>query len=160
MKDLDDANLTPIRKTVTVPLTPDQAFDLFTTGMGRWWPGDTHSLSARDGKSPQRLEVEPRRGGQIWETTHDGQRLPWARITQWQPGRQFAFNWYVGTDEEEATQVVVAFSQTETGTRVDLTHSGFDQVTGGAQMATSYRTGWDIVLTTCFGGACQSVMAV
>ena len=32
----DDAP--PIRKAVTVPLTPPDAFDLFTAGIDGWWP--------------------------------------------------------------------------------------------------------------------------
>ena len=158
MKDLADVKIAPIQKTVTVPLPPDRAFALFTTGIGQWWPGATHSLSARDGKSQQKIEVEPKKGGRSWETTHDGRRLPWARITEWEPGRRFVFNWHVGTNEEEATEVVVAFSQAGTGTRVDLTHGGFEQVTGGSEMVNSYQTGWDKVLKTCFGQACQSLI--
>ncbi|MBM7068301.1 SRPBCC domain-containing protein [Actibacterium sp. 188UL27-1] len=158
MEDFDTTPTAPIHKTITVPLPPDHAFELFTAGINKWWPGDTHSLSARDGRAPRQLDVDPHQGGRIWETTHDGKRHAWARITDWQPGRRFAFNWHVGQEEEDATHVVVAFSQTKTGTRVDLTHGGFDGVTDGATMMASYQTGWDHVLTACYGTACQGVV--
>lgn len=34
----------PIRKTVTVPVTPQCAFELFTARIGEWWPLATHSV--------------------------------------------------------------------------------------------------------------------
>ena len=36
----------PIRKSVEVPLSPNDAFDLFTEKMGTWWPLDDKSVSA------------------------------------------------------------------------------------------------------------------
>ncbi|MEL6522695.1 MAG: SRPBCC domain-containing protein [Pseudomonadota bacterium] len=158
MKD-EITRLPPLQKSVTVPLPRDKAFTLFTNGMGKWWPGESHSLSARDGQTPQKLEVEPHVGGRIWETTHDGRRLPWARITEWEPGQRFGFDWHVGQDEEDATQVLVVFSHSDLGTRVDLTHGGFDRTPAGTEASASYDSGWDLVLNGCFGKACRAFVA-
>jgi uncharacterized protein YndB with AHSA1/START domain len=137
----------PIRKTVTVPLTPDAAFRLFTEGMGDWWPGHTHSVSAAKDQRPREIKVSPGKGGHITEVKADGEPARWATITAYEPGSRFAFDWYVGQSEDEATQVEVTFTPVDTGTRVDLTHDGFDRW-GEAAVASaeSYRSGWDFVL--------------
>ena len=38
----------PVRKSVTVPATPQRAFELFTAHMQEWWPLRTHSVGAED----------------------------------------------------------------------------------------------------------------
>ena len=143
-----------IEKSVTVPLSVDQAFDLFTGDIAKWWPGETHSLSASTGERPVDIEVDPRLGGKITETCADGTRKPWATITAWEPGARLSLDWYVGRDPREATQIDVQFVAVAIGTRVDLTHSGFDRLAGGQTVAMGYQTGWDSVLGTCFGGYC------
>ncbi len=73
----------PIKKTVTVPLPPDRAFDLFTEGIAGWWPLDSHSLSAQDGGTAKHVEIPPDIGAQVLETRPDGTKAPWgvSRIT-------------------------------------------------------------------------------
>lgn len=148
----------PIEKTVLVPLAPLDAFELFTTGMAGWWPLDSHSLSAtRDGQTAADVVVEPRAGGRIIETKPDGSRADWATITAWEPGHRLAFDWYVGRDASEATQVSVTFLPAPGGTQVDLVHDGFDRLgAAGTTMWTGYQTGWDMVLGACFGGAARA----
>jgi hypothetical protein len=141
----------PVRKTITVPLDPASAFDLFTGGIARWWPVETHSLSG----AAATVRVEPRVGGQVVETKPDGTEAPWARVTVWDPGRRFAVDWHVGRDDAEATQLDVTFTGTETGTRVDLVHDGFDSLAEGETMCARYRSGWDEVLDHCYGNACR-----
>ena len=38
------SSIAAVRKSVTVPATPDRAFALFTAGFGDWWPLATHSV--------------------------------------------------------------------------------------------------------------------
>lgn len=147
----------PIRKSVTVPLAPDDAFELFTAELESWWPAESHSLSAGRGERPAAIEVEPRTGGQILETLPDGQRAPWGRVTRWEAGRAFGVAWHVGRDEAEATALLVTFTPVADGTRVDLEHGGFDRL--GATAATAaigeYRQGWDLVLGRCYVAQCR-----
>jgi len=145
----------PIEKTLNVPLRPKQAFDLFTKNLDKWWPLDSHSLSAGDGELPKSVDVETREGGYITETKHDGTTGRWATITKWDEGRALGVSWYVGRSEGEATDLEVIFIPTNTGTRIELTHSGFDRL-GDAATATAgnYQTGWDFVLAECFGRYC------
>ncbi|QQA44068.1 SRPBCC domain-containing protein [Pelagovum pacificum] len=146
----------PIKKSLTVPLTPAESFRLFTEGMGEWWPSETHSLSAATGDLPARIEVEPRVGGQVLETLQDGRVMPWGRVTRWDEGRAFGVDWHVGRDEEEATDLLVVFSPVEAGTRVELTHGGFDRLGEAATaLQGNYETGWDHVLARCYAGHCK-----
>lgn len=147
----------PIKKSVTVPLDRQSAFELFTSGIDRWWPKDSHSLAAGDGTGDQaKVRVEPRTGGHVIETLPDGSEAPWATVTDWAPGERFGMRWYVGRDADEATQVDIRFTQTDGGTRVDLTHGGFDVLGGEAEtMCANYASGWDHVLGRCYAGQCK-----
>ncbi len=42
----------PVRKTVTVKTAPRHAFEVFTSGIGTWWPASHHI-----GVSPMKLSV-------------------------------------------------------------------------------------------------------
>ncbi len=151
----------PIRKTITVPLDRMTAFDLFTKGIDQWWPKDSHSLtaSAGDGTAPK-VRVEPKEGGRVIETKPDGSEADWATITGWKPGEHFSMRWFVGRSPDEATLVDIRFTQTEAGTRVDLTHSGFEVLGQAAETTCAgYTTGWDQVLGTCYGNACNKIAA-
>ncbi len=150
----------PIEKTLNVPLRPKQAFDLFTKNLHKWWPLESHSLSAGDGELPKSVDVETREGGYITETKHDGKTGRWATITKWDEGRALGVSWYVGRSEEEATDLEVIFISTDTGTRIELTHSGFDRLGDAATaMAGNYQTGWDFVLVESFGRYCLAQIA-
>ncbi|MEM0950017.1 MAG: SRPBCC domain-containing protein [Pseudomonadota bacterium] len=151
----------PIRKTVTVPLDPLAAFELFAKDIDRWWPKETHSLAAGSGKGAQaRVRVEPRPGGRVIETLPDGTEAPWADVEHYIPGTRLTLRWYVGQTPEQATLVDVRFSPVDTGTRVDLSHSGFETLgAAGSKTHASYHTGWDRVLVKCFADACTNTTA-
>ena len=152
-----DTPADPIEKTLTVPLPAAEAFALFTDGLDRWWPKDSHSLAAADGEGDKsQVRVEPFVGGHVIETKPDGSEAPWATVTTWEPGRRFAMRWYVGRPESEATEVDIRFTPVETGTRLDLTHGGFAALGAEATaMCRNYTRGWDHVLGICFGGICR-----
>ncbi len=145
----------PINKSVTVPLSPDEAFNLFTKGIDTWWPGETHSVSAHNEKAPRKISFAAHKDGDITELTDDGETLIWGKVMAYDPGKFLAFTWFPGKTEAEATVVTVAFKQTEDGTQCDLTHGGFDILGGLADaVSASYLTGWDMVLG-CFCAAAK-----
>ena len=140
-------DLTPIRKALTVPMTRAEAFRRFTERLDDWWPVESHSLSAAAGARPLGVRIEPREGGGIVETTHDGKEALWGTVTDWVPGERFGFAWHVGRGPEEATQVTVRFLPSDQGTRVELDHGGWDRLgTTVSARRDNYVGGWDMVL--------------
>lgn len=141
----------PIVKTLTVPLGPEIAFNLFTRQMATWWPLDRHALSARDGQVALDVTVEPHVGGQVIETKHDGSKVAWGQVQEWSPGARFAMTWQLDRPEDEATRLLVTFEATEGGTQVTLTHDGWDKVPADAQGTRGhYASGWDYVFCDRF----------
>ncbi len=140
----------PINKTVSVPLTPAEAFTLFTDGIDKWWPGESHSVSAGKNKSPRTIGFDTHKGGKITEITDAGETAIWGTILAYDLGEYLAFTWHPGKSEDQATVVTVRFSATEAGTRCELSHGGFDILGDLADaVSTSYLHGWDMVLG-CF----------
>ena len=144
MSDAARLDIPPVRKAVTVPCHPEEAFRRFAAEMAAWWPLSTHSVSREDAVG---VEVEPRVGGHIVETAGDGGRHLWGTITAWEPGPRLAFTWHPGEPESHATRVEVTFSPAEDGgTRVELVHGGWEQHPAGPSVRESYVPGWDFVL--------------
>lgn len=134
-----------LRKSVTVNCSPERAFELFTDGLATWWPFDSHSPS--EGR-PDSFVFEPRQGGRVYERVPSGEETDWATVTAWEPPGRLAVDWHV-TAGAPATQLEVRFTAEDGGTRVDLTHGGWERYgEKAAEMFDSYngRSGWDAVL--------------
>lgn len=143
----DETTIRPVVKTVTVPLSPGAAFDLFTARMGEWWPLGTHSVSSQAGTPSRDLKMTPEIGGEIVETAHDGQTHVWGRIVDWTPGEAFASTWHPGRSDGKETTVRVTFAAEGQGTRVTLTHSGWETLGDeGQKTRDGYDAGWIGVL--------------
>ena len=141
----------PINKTLTVPLNAIDAFALFTKDMDTWWPKDPFSVKGANSK----VTFPDHKNGDIIETAEDGTVNIWGTLIAYEPRKYLAFSWHPGRDPEEATMVTVAFTETEDGTRCDLTHGGFDILGDTADAAsTSYLRGWDMVLG-CYASAAK-----
>ena len=72
----------PIRKTLTVPLNPSEAFTLFTKDMDTWWPKASHSVKGPKAK----LAFPDHKDGDIVETGEDGEIAIWGTIIAYDPG--------------------------------------------------------------------------
>lgn len=138
----------PIVKTITVPLAPEAAFDLFTARIGEWWPLDSKSVSAGQGARSQSLTLEPKVGGAFLEVGHDGTHHRWGTIEEWHHGRAFSTTWHPGRMSDSQTRIRVTFVPSGTGTLVTLTRSGWEALSA-EQAATRepYVEGWAEVLT-------------
>ena len=134
-----------VHSSVTVKLPRDEAFRLFTEGIGSWWPMVTHSVYEAEALH---VILEPRVGGRLYESTADERTSDWGTVTIWQPVERVAMTWHPGYGKELATLVEVRFSETpDGGTVVDLRHTGWE-VHGAEteQKAIGYEAGWAIVL--------------
>lgn len=146
----------PIKKELTVPLTADAAFQLFTDNIDTWWPKGTHSVKGAGSK----VTFADHKDGQIVETDQDGNSHVWGTIIAHDPGKYLAFSWHPGRPADEATVVTVAFTAQEGGTLCELTHGGFEVLGDTADaVSTSYLHGWDMVLGCYAAAVKQPVMA-
>jgi uncharacterized protein YndB with AHSA1/START domain len=118
-----------VTHSVRVPLTPAEAFELFTARFGDWWPTDSHHIS----DAPTATAVlEPREGGRWYERAEDGSECDWGYVREVDaPARlllawQLTPQWQFDPDRAQATEVEVTFTAENGGTRVTLEHRGFE----------------------------------
>jgi hypothetical protein len=100
---------------VRVPLPPEQAFDLFTTGMATWWPLATHSSG---GSAATDVRFEGAVGGRIVEYGVQGPTGYWGTVSDWDPPLSVSFTWHPGSDPKRAGRVTVTFRPIEAATEV------------------------------------------
>ena len=130
----------PVVRAITVRRTPEDAFRLFTADIGAWWPMEEHSVFG----ATARVGVE---GAEIVERSVEGERSVWAEIVESSPPRRLVLSWHPGTEPAKATRVEVSFLADGEGTRVELTHTGWEALGERAEAARqSYDTGWVLVL--------------
>src|SRR4051812_514878 len=131
-----DTQTIAVTKTVEVPMTPGEAVRLFTTGIDSWWPRSTHSVSQ---EHAARIAFETEEGGRIYEVADDGTEHEWGRVTTWDPPGRIVFSWYPSRGPETAQEIEMHFVATDTGTRLEFEHRGWE-VMGerAAEMAADY----------------------
>jgi uncharacterized protein YndB with AHSA1/START domain len=137
-------------KTVTVPLAPAAAFELFTARMAEWWPLETHSIAADTLAGRVRastIAFGPGVGGRIVETMSDGAQAEWGRVLEWEPPHRVVFSWKPNLDPGPFTRVEVTLSPAGTGARLELVHTGWEALgAAGEDRRLRYDAGWEPVL--------------
>jgi hypothetical protein len=134
-----------VRKSVVVNCDRQHAFEVFTRGIGSWWP--THTYHSIGGEKIVEVVFEERVGGRIYEKHDDGNEGDWGSVLVWEPPTRFVMKWHPGEDDGRATELEVRFAQEGDATRVDLEHRGWEIYADEAQQTQqSYNTGWDEVL--------------
>ena len=130
----------PLSHGVTVPLPPAEAFAHFAD-LDSWWPRE-FSWSGPD--ALDRVGLEPRAGGRLYELGPDGFRCDWGTVTACEPPGRLAFLWQIAPDRTpvpdsaRASEVEVRFTPDGDGTHVGVTHSAFERHGEGAE---AYRQG-------------------
>lgn len=138
-----DPALASVELSVVVKAPLEEAFELFTSRMGEWWPLDVASYG---GDRARQIFLEPRVGGRFFERFTDGDELQVGSVIACQPPRLISFTW-VTADWLGETVVDVRFSPEAAGTRVDLSHHGFERIGPvGPDVAAKFRNGWPRVL--------------
>ncbi|RZT19949.1 uncharacterized protein YndB with AHSA1/START domain [Kribbella sp. VKM Ac-2569] len=138
-----EQDISPLVKTVVVPVGVDRAFEAFTAETSAWWPLFSHSVGAAAANA---VRLEGAVGGRIVEYGADGEIATWGTLSDWDPPKSLSFSWHPGQDPSEAGQVTVTFDATDGGTQVQLVHSGWENRGDGGRARLSYDTGWDYVL--------------
>jgi uncharacterized protein YndB with AHSA1/START domain len=140
----------PIVVSIELPVTPARAWAAFTGRFADWWPVATHSLS-RDAAARCRLEATP--GGALEECLPGGARHRWGTVESVEPGRLLRFTWHPGREPESGQWIDVQFDPAGSGSRVTLTHGGWEALGEIAPiLRREYATGWRSVLGTTFAG--------
>jgi uncharacterized protein YndB with AHSA1/START domain len=149
---VDEMIQVPVRKSITVNATPEEAFRIFTEDFDSWWPRSHHI-----GKSPMKKAlIESRSGGRCYTEQEDGTACDWGSVLAWEPPRriviawQITGNWEFEPDVARSSEVEIRFTPQSGGkTTVDLEHRFFDRLkSGGAAMRTGVdgEGGWGTLL--------------
>lgn len=118
----------PVRKTIHVNAPPERAFEVFTSGIGRWWP-KTHKIGLADLDRPI---IEPKAGGRWYELDVDGSECEIGKVAIWEPPSRLVLIWQLTPDflfdPQLITEVEVQFTPEADGTRVELEHRKLEQM--------------------------------
>lgn len=140
----------PIVVSVELSAAPERAFAAFTAHFADWWPVATHSLSRQAGT---RCRLEANVGGKVEERAPDGTRHVWGAIQALEPGRRIRFSWHPGREPESAQWIDVEFSPSACGSRVTLSHGGWEALGEIAPLLRQeYVSGWRNVFGTIYAG--------
>ena len=136
--------IAPVRKSIHVNVSAARAFDIFTSGIGRWWPHDKGI-----GKKPMTPIIETRLGGRWYELAEDGTQTNIGKIIVWEPPARLVVTWDINSqwkpDTTVSSEVEVKFiPDGENATRVELEHRKFEQMGAepGEVMRNSVDGGW------------------
>lgn len=137
--------IAPVRKSIRVNSSQSHAFEVFTAGIGRWWPS-----KATIGDAPMRTVVmEAHVGGRWYEESEEGAQTTVGRILLWDPPRRFVVSWDINShwkpDNLLSSEVEVRFiSEGPNLTLVELEHRKFEAMGAeeGASMRKDVDGGW------------------
>jgi len=135
MTSVESGRVTPVRKTISVKVPAERAFEVFTAGFDTWWPRSHHI-----GKSPMRTAiVEGKAGGRCYSQQEDGTDCDWGRVLVWEPPTRVVLAWQITPDWQyqpdiaKSSEVEITFTPEAGGTtRVDLEHRHFERHGSGA----------------------------
>ena len=139
----------PVRKSVLVAASPEHAFDVFTNGIGRWWP-QSHHIGKADLDRPV---IEPSTGGRWYELCVDGTECEVGKVLAWDPPQRLLLAWQLTHDftydPDLVTEVEVTFSPEGDGTRVNLEHRNLERLGDHAETlreSIDSPNGWGLLL--------------
>lgn len=141
----------PVRKTLAVHASVEDAFAVFTEDVDSWWPR-THHIGA----TPMtRITIEGKKGGRCFTDHEDGTEREWGRVLAWEPPHRLVLAWQMTHDwnhEPElsrSSEVEIRFLPIgREATRIELEHRFFERHgAGGAVIRTNVDApnGWTLV---------------
>jgi len=119
---------TSVRTAVTIDVTREHAFTVFTERFDTWWPRSHYTGT---GELAEAI-LEPRAGGRWYARGTDGSDSEWGTVLVWDPPAHLILGWQLDADfrydADLVTEVEVSF--TELGphrTLVELEHRNLDR---------------------------------
>jgi uncharacterized protein YndB with AHSA1/START domain len=106
------ADVPDVRKTITVPAPPAEAFRILTQYPAEWLPAG-HTFI----RNPVSVTMEPKAGGRFYERGADGGEMTRGTIIEWAPPARLVVTWRVGPnwqpvfDDDNASRIVFDFNQ-------------------------------------------------
>jgi uncharacterized protein YndB with AHSA1/START domain len=141
--------IAPVRKSLRVKANQAHAFEVFTSGLARWWP-PTHSIGTAPIKT---VVMETRLGGRWYQLGEDGSEATVGKILVWEPPHRFVVSWDINSqwkaDLTVSSEVEVRFrADGADATLVELEHRKFEQMGGeaGEKMRRDVDGGWPRML--------------
>ncbi len=124
-----------VRRTISVGVSQQRAFEVFTAKFGTWWPKE-YSIGAA---AMADFVLEPKVGGRWYEVGVDGTECDTGRVTSFEPPDRLTLAWHLNEswqydpDPAHASEVEVRFvPEGDALTRVEVEHRGFERHGGGA----------------------------
>jgi uncharacterized protein YndB with AHSA1/START domain len=140
----------PVVKAVSVRAAPERAFAFFAGDLARWWPLAQFHTAA----DPVDCAIEPKVGGRVFERATDGRETLWGTVVAYDPPHRLAFSWTLGGLTADQAQLVdIRFMPEDTGTRVELTHSGWEKLgdlAAAERLRERYAGGWATLIERCY----------
>lgn len=118
----------PVRRSIVVNVSQARAFEVFTAGIGRWWPR-SHHIGAAEMAS---IAIEPRPDGRWYETGVDGVECEVGKVLVWSPPDRLVLAWQLSAefryDPGLITEVELRFiPQGDRTTLVELEHRDLER---------------------------------
>lgn len=148
--------------TVFVAVTPEDAFEVFTTEIDLWWKQGPKFRIA--GRRRGQLHFDGGVGGRLFESftasqaSHARRTIEVGRITVWDPPARLEFEWRgVNFVPNESTVVEVRFEAMGRGTNVTVQHRGWSALRDdhparhgkvGAELARMIGMWWGELMTS------------
>lgn len=130
------ASETSVTVQIVVEAPIEEAFTVFTEGIGTWMPPEYNML----GVPIAERVFEPRAGGRIYDRGTDGSECHWGNVLVYEPPNRVAFSWNISprwqieTDAAKRSEVDVRFiAESGDRTRVELEHRHLDRHGDGWQ---------------------------
>jgi uncharacterized protein YndB with AHSA1/START domain len=142
--------IAPVRHSVTVPISAERAFTLFTDGFNTWWIG--HHIGEAD---LAEAVIEPCVGGRWYERGVDGTECDWGKVLVYEPPSRLVMTWQLNSefrydpDLSHASEVEVRFTEADGQTTVDFEHRYLERLGAGAEelaKSIAAEDGWPGIL--------------
>jgi uncharacterized protein YndB with AHSA1/START domain len=149
----------PLVKTIEVPCSQKNAFEVFLDKMDSWWPMGKFTVSAMAGAPARAIRVEARVGGLIVEVGADGSEVVWGEIVTLERSSRLVLNFHIPRPGDVVTARPLLELDFEalgpSATRVTLRQSNFEALGDmGAAVRGGYGFGWTMIFEGGYRAAC------